>query len=128
MTFLLESHGRQYRPRIDKTGFESKALEKQMQRMDYLQQIEEEKKVIMAYIQHNQIDVSKIKDVVPVTMRRTLLKWITQANNRNTKKGSTEYGQEYTLIRKEGNSVLHCEDGDLCLPNFILKFKEEEYE
>ncbi len=128
MEFLLESHGRQYRPRIDKSGFASKKLEKEMQKMAYLNQIEEEKKIIMAYIQHHQIDISEIKDVVPASMRQTLLRWITQANNRSTKKGSTEYGQEYELIRKEGTCILHCEDGDLSLPHFILKFKEEEYE
>lgn len=128
MEFLLESHGRQYRPRIDKSGFESKTLEKEIQKRAYLDQIEEDRKIIMTYIQNHQIDLSEIKDVIPASMRRTLLRWITQANNRSTKKGSTEYGQDYELIRKEGNCILHCEDGDLSLPHFILKFKEEEYE
>lgn len=128
MTYLLESHGRQYRPRIDKSGFESKAFDKEIQRAEYLKQAEEEKKVLMTYIQNNQIDVSEIKDMIPASMRRTLLRWITQANNRSTKKGSTEYGQEYKLIRKEGDCVLHCEDGDLSLPHFVLEFKEKWYE
>lgn len=128
MEFLLESHGRQYRPRVDKSGFESKALDKEMQKIAYLNQIEEERKIIMAYIEHNQIDVSQIKDEIPVSMRRTLLRWITQANNRSTKQGSTEYGQDYELIKKEGECLLHCEDGDLYLPHFILKFKEKAHE
>ena len=128
MEFLLESHGRKYRPRIDKSGFESKAFEKEIQRIEYLRRIEEEKKIIMTYIHENQLDVSQIKDEIPVSMRRTLLRWITQANNRNTKTGITEYGQEYKLVRKEDECILHCEDGDLSLPHFILEFKEKGYE
>ena len=35
-----------------------------------------------------------------------------------------EYGQEYRMIRKKGNCVLKCEDGDLVMPSFVLEFKE----
>ena len=38
-------------------------------------------------------------------------------------KGRTEYGQEYRLIRRKGSCVLHCEDGDLTMPAYVMEFR-----
>lgn len=45
------------------------------------------------------------------------------ANMNSEKIGQTEFGQEYRLIRKKGNCVLKCEDGDLTMPAYVMEFR-----
>ena len=39
-----------------------------------------------------------------------------------SKVGNTEFGKQYRLIKEEGTCVLHCEDGDITMPKYILEF------
>lgn len=128
MEYVLSSHTRVFRPRIDKNGFESKAMEKAMQRAEYLEKIELERKMAFKYIHNNVLDVSKIQDVIPASLRQTILRWIASVNNLTIKEGRTEFGQLYTLKKGIGMCTLHCEDGDLTMPAYSLIFKEEAHE
>lgn len=123
---LLKPHTRIYREKKDRTGFSDKSLEKSAQRMQYLQQIEHERVEMMNYIQDGKLEVGKITKVVPESVRRTLLQWISQANINSSGRGRTEYGQEFILKRGKGNCVLRCEDGDLTLPDYTLWFGKEK--
>ena len=71
------------------------------------------------------LDFGAIDEVVSETVKNIFLQWIAQAGSNSEKKGRTEYGQEYILKRKEGTCVLHCEDGDLTMPVYVLEFKDE---
>jgi len=122
MCFIVRPRTRTYQPRVDKTGFEAKTEDKKAQRVLYLQKIEKERQIVLRYIQNGRLDVSKIEDCIPVTLRQTLLRWISAANATSTKSGRTEYGQVYTLIKKEERCILHCEDGDLIMPIYIFEF------
>ena len=51
------------------------------------------------------------------------MQWIGQAGMNSEHRGRTEYGQEYRLVRAEGNCVLHCEDGDLTMPAYVMEFQ-----
>lgn len=121
--FLLKPHTRAYREKKDRKGFTDKSLEKYIQRERYLQKIRRQKELVMRYIRGNRIIFSEIEEVVSEETRSVFLQWITQANMNSEKTGRTEYGQEYRLIRGEGNCILRCEDGDLVMPAFLLEFK-----
>lgn len=45
--YELKPHTRTYKPRIHKSGFESKALEKLAQRNQYLKKLEEDRKLVI---------------------------------------------------------------------------------
>lgn len=123
MEYLLKPHTRSYREKKDRRGFEDKSLEKLMQRTQYLRRIEQERQMVLQYIRDGRLELDQITDTVPETVRTTLLQWISQANMTGSKKGRTEYGQEFRLIRREGSCTLCCEDGNLKLPRYILEFE-----
>lgn len=128
MEYVLNSHTRVFRSKVDKTGFESKAMDKAIQRAKYLDKIEAERAMASKYIKNNVLDISQIQDIIPANLRQMILRWITNANNLSTKQGRTEFGQVYTLEKGIGMCTLHCEDGDLRMPSYSLHFKEELHE
>ena len=121
--FLLKPHTRGYHEKKDRRGFADKSLEKLMQREGYMRRLEQQKEIVLRYIRNNRVVFSEIDEIISEETRTIFLQWITQANMSSQKMGRTEYGQEYKLIRKKGNCVLHCEDGDLTMPAYILEFR-----
>ena len=124
MIFQLTPHTRRYQPRVDKTGFAGKDLEKAAQRAAHLQRMEEERRLVMRYIREGRLVFKQIEDVVPENVRRIFLGWIAQAGMNPEKRGHTEYGQAFTLHMGEGTCLLRCEDGDLRMPCYELEFDE----
>ncbi len=122
----LKPHTRTYREKKDRTGFPDKSLEKLSQRMEYLKRIENERAEMMGYIKDGKLEVGRITEVVPESVRQTLLQWISQAALNPSGRGRTEYGQEFVLMRGQGDCVLKCEDGDLRLPAYTLWFGESQ--
>jgi len=57
--YLLKPHTRNYREKKNRQGFTDKSLEKLIQRNDYLQRIEREKKLVLRYIKDNRLDFSQ---------------------------------------------------------------------
>ena len=123
--YEVKPHTRTYRPRIQKSGFGSKALEKAARRNQYLKGIEEDRDLVMKYVRDNRLDISRITDCISAATREILLRFIAQANLTSSKRGQTEYGQRFRLVRGEGTHTLHCEDGDLVIPAYILEFEGE---
>ena len=121
--FLLKPHTRGYHEKKDRRGFSDRSLEKLMQRENYMRYMEQQKEIVMRYIKDGRVIFSEIDEVISEATRAILLQWIAQANMSSEHTGRTEYGQEYKLIRKAGNCVLHCEDGDLTMPAYILEFE-----
>ncbi len=126
MEFSLKPRTRTYRPRVDKSGFENRAFEKLVQRNLYLKQMQDERALVMRYVDGRILDLSQIDEVVPASTRQTLLRWIAAANLTGSGKGRTEYGQDYRLRKKEGTCTLHCEDGNLIMPAYVFEFLEEK--
>lgn len=126
--YALKPRTRVYRPRVDREGFENKAMEKLAQKNIYLQRTEEERRMVLKYIKDNRLDISTIDECIPESTRTTLLRWISAANTTTTKKGRTEFGQEYRLVKQDRLCILHCEDGDLTMPAYIFEFKEVLHE
>lgn len=121
--FLLKPHTRNYREKKDKRGFSDKTMEKMIQREAYLKQVQGQKEIVMHYIKDHKIVFSEISERVTEDTRKVFLQWIAQANMNSQKKGRTEYGQEYRLMREKETCVLKCEDGDLTMPSYILEFR-----
>ena len=88
--FFLKPRTRAYRPRIDKTGFENKSMEKLAQRNEYLKKAEQDRKMVLRYIQGNRLELSRIGETVRRTTRETLLRWIAAASLTGSGKGQTE--------------------------------------
>lgn len=124
MEYLLKPHTRAYKPRKDRQGFQDRTMEKLAQRNQYLNKIQEERHMITKYIRDGKLDISKIEDVVPITVRMVLLQWISQAALNSSRRSQTEYGQKFILKQNPGTCVLRCEDGDLTMPAYVLEFKE----
>ena len=124
MEYQLKPHTRVYKPRKERVGFTDRSMEKLMQRNAYLQNVEDERLLIMKYVRDGVLNVAEIDIVVPEKVRVILLNWIAQANLSSQKTGRTEYGQEFLLHRKKGTCTLKCEDGDLVMPSYVLEFKK----
>lgn len=122
--FCLKPHTRSYRPRKDKQGFRDKTMEKLAQRTQYLQKIEREKNLVLRYIRDGKLELGAIDEIVEEPVRVILLQWIAQANLDGTKRGRTQFGQEFVLRQGEGDCVLKCADGDLILPAYVLDFND----
>ncbi len=120
--YSLKPHTKAYRERRRQSGFADKTMEKLQHRMAYLRQLDGEKELVMRYIRDGRLDLTAIEDVIPDSVRITFLRWISQANMNSGKIGRTEYGQEFRLVRKPGTCVLHCEDGDLTMPAYVLEY------
>ena len=125
MGYLLKPHVKTYREKKNRQGFTDKSIEKYIQKTAYLTKVQKEKELVLYYIRNHYLDFGAIDEVVSETVKNIFLQWIAQASSNSEKKGRTEYGQEYILKRKEGTCVLHCEDGDLTMPVYVLEFKDE---
>ncbi len=121
--YLLKPHTRAYREKKDRTGFSDRSLEKMIQRQNYLRHAEQQKEIVMRYIRDQKIVFADITEEITENTRHIFLQWIGQAGLNSEHKGRTEYGQEYRLLRGIGNCVLHCEDGDLTMPAYIMEFQ-----
>ena len=125
VSFPLSPHTRHYRPRLERSGFESKELLKAEARAAYLKKAEAERETVLRYIRDGRIVLSEIDEILPEHVRITFLGWISGANMSPRKEGQTEYGQAFILERGEKRITLHCEDGDLEMPDYTFRFREE---
>ena len=118
----LESHSRTYKEKRSRQGVTDRSMEKMMAKLEFEKEAEEKEQWIQKYVVNNQLRVSDIQDIIPVALRISILTWISIANMSASKVGNTEFGKKYRLIKEEGTCVLHCEDGDITMPKYILEF------
>lgn len=123
MEYVIKPHTRSYREKKDRQGFADKTMEKWRQRSDYLCQVQRERELVLHYIRNHKIVFSEIEEVISEHTKNVFLQWIAQANMNSQKRGRTEYGQEYQLKQTQGTCVLHCEDGKLTMPAYVMEFK-----
>ena len=79
---------------------------------------------MLRYINNGILDIETIEETVPEFVRTTLLSWISNANLSEDKRSSTEYGQKFELVRKEGECTLKCQDGSITMPRYEMRFEE----
>lgn len=127
--FEIKPRTRTYKPKIKTEGFLSKASQKAKGREARLTAIKAEQEMIESFIKDNMIKISDLSEqTVPEKLRITLLKWITTASQNKNHTGITDFGRKYKMKRGEEMTILHCDDGDLYMPEYIFEFEVKSYE
>ena len=124
--FEVQPRTRTYKPRIKTQGFTDKSMQKAAERTAILEKKKNEQKLIESFIVNGRISVAELENtVVPDVLRISLLRWISDANRNNNMSGTTDFGWKFHLCKGEGKAVLHCTDGDLHMPSYIIEFEEK---
>lgn len=122
--FEVQPRTRTYKPRIKTQGFTDKSMRKAAERTAILEKKKNEQKLIESFIVNGRISVAELENtVVPDVLRISLLRWISDANRNNNMSGTTDFGWKFHLCKDEGKAVLHCTDGDLHMPSYIIEFE-----
>jgi len=129
MEYPLQPRVRTYRPRMDRSGFADKSVEKAAQREKILEEERQLRSQLMGCIQGGKLDFSALPGPVSPEARTVLLSWVAAANLAPDRRGRTQYGQSYTLERRgEHTCRLVCTDGTLTMPDCVLVFEEDIHE
>ena len=118
---------REYREKMPRISIQDRTQEKREFIEQYLKKLEEEQKEITKYVEDGQIDIKNLPQVKTI-FRKTILKWISKVNQTKLDEITIENGKKIKLIYpKNGEKcILKCEDGNLEMPAFILKFIDNE--
>lgn len=126
--FLIEIKPRLrgYKEKTERVLIEDKTEEKKRKIEEYMKQREQERQEFEQYIQENKIEIEKLPEIKP-NIRKMLLKLIGRANQSEIKETKTEDGRIVKLIYppNQERCVLHCEDGNLEMPAFILEIEDK---
>lgn len=117
---------RAFTEKKSRTIIEDKTELKKQKIEEYLKQKEEERKLIRQYIIKGKIIIKDLPEIQPV-VRKSILKWISQANQSETKRTITEYGEKVQLIVPQNceKCELNCTDGIMTMPAYELQFIEQ---
>ena len=122
--FTVRPSTRSYKPRIKTQGFENRQMEKDLKRKEHLEAIRREKEMIEGYIQNGRICIEELSDqILPTSLRMSLLKWISFANQNRKHTGVTDFGAKYHLTNSDKKTVLHFSDGQLVMPAYTIEFE-----
>lgn len=121
---IIKPRVRTYREKRDRTPIKDNTEKKNKILKEAIEKRNQERKIIEGYIINNQIDISKLPKIES-HVRTTLLKWISRANSSQEGKSKTEDGRVFKIIKPKNNErcILDCEDGQLEMPSYILKFE-----
>lgn len=118
----LDSHSKTYKERRKKEGVTDRTLDKMIAKAKHEESIKRKEELINRYIKQDKLIISEIKEIIPSDLRTSILTWISNANMNTSKIGNTEFGKRFKLYKEEGTCILHCEDGDISMPKYILEF------
>lgn len=124
--FEVRPRTRTYKPRIKTQGFTDKSMRKAAERTAILEKKKNEQRLIESFIVNGRISVAELENtVVPEVLRTSLLRWISDANRNKSGSGTTDFGRKFHLRKDDGKAVLHCVDGELYMPSYIIEFEEK---
>ena len=127
--YTLQPRTRSYKPRLDRTGFADKSAEKAAQRKQILAAEQALRRQVLSHLRDGRLDFSALSSPVSPQVRGIFLSWVAAANLSPDHRGRTQYGQSYTLQKREGQTcLLHCTDGVLTMPDCVLLFEEDGHE
>ncbi|KPU27612.1 hypothetical protein TR13x_03525 [Caloranaerobacter sp. TR13] len=121
---IIKPRVRTYREKRDRTPIKDNTDKKKKILKEAIEKRNQERKIMEGYIINDQIDISKLPKIEPY-VRTTILKWISRANSSPNGKAKTEDGRIFKIIKPKSNErcILNCEDGQLEMPSYILKFE-----
>jgi uncharacterized protein (TIGR02679 family) len=105
MIYVLRPRVRTYKPRMDRSGFTDKSVEKETQRQTVLEEQRLLRRQVTSYIQNGVLDFEAISTPVPPNVRMVFLSWVALANLSPDKRGRTEYGQTFILKCYSGRTL-----------------------
>ena len=115
LDYALQPRLRTYKPRMDRSGFADKSVEKAAQREKILEEERRLREKTLHYVHEGRLDFSALKEPVPPEVRSVFL-------------SITQYGQRFFLEKRgEGTCQLVCTDGTLSMPDCVLVFEENGY-
>lgn len=122
---IVKPRIREYKEKRERVAIENKSIKKQEQIELYLKIQEERKNALQKYIIDDRIEFANLPGMIESDVRKSLLKWISNAIQSKTYEAKTEDGSTVIVHLPKNNErcILRCEDGDLEMPAFILEFK-----
>ena len=114
-----------YREKTKPGSFNSNEKRKKAQLEHYLQEREQERKLIETYINQGMIKLSDLPTVEPF-IRKVLLSWIGKSMAVKNRTVKTDYGLLVQVkLDKNQTITLKAEDGDLIMPDATFMFEEQ---
>jgi len=111
---------RNYRAKTRPNAIIDRSEDKNAMLVHCLQEKEDEDRMLNSLISDEKIELSKLGVIEP-HVRRTLLVWISRALANEQKLVKTESGHNFKLLVGRGQITLSCTDGNLRMPDYILK-------
>jgi uncharacterized protein (TIGR02677 family) len=111
---------RNYRPKTRPNAIIDRTEDKNAMLAQYLQEKEQEASILNSLISGDKIEIKKLGTIEP-HVRRTLLVWISRALANEQRIVKTESGRRFKLLEYRTHIILRCTDGDLQMPDYILK-------
>jgi uncharacterized protein (TIGR02677 family) len=114
-----------YREKTKPGSFNSNEKRKKAQLEQYLQEREQERKLIETYINQGMIKLSALPTVEPF-IRKVLLSWIGKSMVSKNRTVKTDYGLQVKVKLDQNQTItLKAEDGDLVMPDATFVFEEQ---
>ena len=113
-----------YREKTKPGSFQANNEKKREQRKKYLEERDQEKRIIEKYVTQGTIELSSLSTVEPF-VRKVLLGWIGKSMASKDRIVKTDYGFHVKVkLKHEQMITLKAEDGDLTMPNATIVFEE----
>lgn len=116
---------RNYREKTRPGAVTSNTKKKEELKKQYLEQKQQEKKLIEQYIEGNEIHIENLP-LVESHVRKLLLSWIGKAMVRKDRTIKTELGVKVRVVIRDGRVLLRAKDGVLKMPNVTFQFIDLE--
>lgn len=126
-TFIaLDSYARKNTIKNERVPAIDYALEKQIQKLQQLEKMSEDEKLIRSYINNNCINFEKLPQITSYT-RKILLTWLSRGLSNKHHRARTEWGDYYMIDTSNKKiCIIQCDDGQFTMPAFKIIFESEE--
>ena len=117
---------RNYREKTNRSAIRSMTEEKRKAREELIAWQKKDWKKIKELEKDGKIDFAELPVIEP-RMREILLKWLSDGLEDMEYVSRTEEGRKYKIeVPQKGEKcILHCEDGNLTMPRFVIAFEEK---
>lgn len=123
---VLKPRVRTYRNKVIKNPIVDKTQLKAEKRQAILKHRKQEERSVERFIFKGAIDFAQLP-VLKTRDRQLLLRWLAKGKGGTRQWRKTESGKLFKVEKVSmENIVLHCEDGSLTMPHYVMRFKEEE--
>lgn len=123
---VLKPRVRTYRNKVIKNPIVDKTQLKAEKRQAILKHRKQEERSVERFILKGAIDFAQLP-VLKTRDRQLLLRWLAKGKGGTKEWRKTESGKLFKVEKvSRENIVLHCEDGSLTMPHYVMRFKEEE--